>query len=265
MYSGGLRGDKWVDLQDKALVRLKTHGKRFEILVNPISAFKIKQNPSKFLEALEKAKIGEEIPSDIKQEVLDALELDQVFRNVSKGERVEIEVLEEIFQTKDEFIVALHIMLKGDLQLTQEQREQLFAKKRKAIVDFIARHSFDPKNNTPHTPTRIENAIKQCKIHIDPSKSVEQQARDIVKEIRSILPIRLEQVKMAIRVPGDVAAKTYSVVKRFASVQKEEWHNDGTWIGLVTLAAGMQLDFMDKVGNSSKGRAEIKILSRERM
>ncbi|MFX1252344.1 MAG: ribosome assembly factor SBDS [Promethearchaeota archaeon] len=265
MYSGGLRGDKWVDFQDKAIVRLKTHGMRFEILVDPVSAFKIKQDLSKYTKALEDAKDEQKIPPEIEQELRESLELEQVFKNVSRGERVESEVLEEIFQTTDEFIVALHIMVKGELQLTQEQREQMFAKKRKAIVDFIARHSFDPKTNAPHTPTRIDNAIRECKVHIDPTKSIEQQARDIVKEIRRVLPIRLEQVTMAIRVPGDVAARTYSIVKRFASVQKEEWRNDGTWIGLVTLAAGIQLDFMDKIGNTSKGRAEIKIMSRERM
>ena len=53
--------------------------------------------------------------------------------------------------------------------------------KRKQVIDYICHQAVDPKTNLPHPPMRIENAMEQIRYPIDPYKSVEEQARDIIK------------------------------------------------------------------------------------
>jgi ribosome maturation protein Sdo1 len=53
--------------------------------------------------------------------------------------------------------------------------------------------------------------------------------------------------------------------KRSAQIQKDEWQNDGHWIAVVNVAAGIQGEFMERVQGMTKGRAEIKVLERIRL
>jgi len=58
----------------------------------------------------------------------------------------------------------------GDVQLTTEQRKHFLQKKRNEIITMISKNAIDPQAKTPHPPQRIENAMEQAKIHIDPFK-----------------------------------------------------------------------------------------------
>ncbi len=46
----------------------------------------------------------------------------------------------------------------------------------------------------------------------------------------------------------------------FGELVKEEWQADGSWIGVVKIPAGIQLDFYGLVNRLTKGGAEIKLL-----
>ncbi|MHA2497943.1 MAG: ribosome assembly factor SBDS [Candidatus Hodarchaeales archaeon] len=250
MHGAGARGEKRVDLSGKAIVRLKTHGERFEIIVNPDLAYKYR--------------VGE-IKEDDEIDLLDILETDAVFTNASKGERAGIDTLALIFDTEDFEIIAERILKTGELQLTASQREKMTEQKRKQIVAFIIRNCVDPKTKLPHPPTRIENAMAQIRVGIDPFAPAEAQALEVVRAIRSILPIRMEQVKMALKIPGEFSGKAYGIVKREATIVRDDWGSDGSWIVMITLAAGLQASFLEKIGNLCRGREEVKILERTKL
>lgn len=243
-----LRDARRVDLTGKSIVRVKIQGNRFEIIVNPELALKYKMG------LLDETITLEEI-----------LEVDEIFQNSSKGERAPEEILLHSFETTDRNEIAKVILEKGELNLTAEQRQEFFEKKRKQIVTLLVKTCINPKTRTPHPPTRIENAMKEAKVMIDPSSPAENQLKDIIQQLRRVLPISMETVKLAVKIPPEFTGKAYGEIKRSSQIQKDEWQSDGHWIAVVNVAAGIQGDFMERVQGMTKGRAEIKVLERIRL
>ncbi len=228
------------DLMDGMVIaRLDSHGHTFEIIVET------------------------EAVSDIQKGTKDVLEhmpSEAIFFDSKKGERASSGALKQVFDTEEVAAVALKIVIKGNIQLTTEQRRQMLEDKKKQIIATIVRESMNPQTKTPHPPQRIENAIAEAGIHIDPIKAVDVQVREVVDALRPILPISLEKVRLAIKLQAVDYAKCFGDIKAIAKVQKEEWQPDGAWIGVVEIPAGMQEELFSKLNEKTKGNVETKIL-----
>ena len=133
-------------------------------------------------------------------------------------------------------------------------------KKRKRIVDIIVRNAMDPKTKAPHPRQRIELAMDEAGIHIDPFKSVDQQVKTAVEALRPIIPISMEQIKISVKIPAQYIGKAYGVARNYGVLEREDWQSDGSWIGVVRLPAGMQTDFYDKLNEATKGNVDTRIL-----
>ena len=169
--------------------------------------------------------------------------------------------MRKAFGTTETLKIADIILKKGTLQLTTEQRRKMVEDKRKQIIDFISRQAVDPKTNLPHPPLRIENAMEQIHYPIDPYKPVEEQARDIVKLLRPILPLKIEQISVSVQIPAEHSARAYGAVKNFGTIKREEWRADGSWHGIVEVPAGSYASFLNKLGEVTKGSGEAKIVT----
>jgi ribosome maturation protein SDO1 len=240
---GGIRGEKRVDLGDAALARLDAHGHRFEVIVDPKLAWNFKQ--------------GEEI------DIREILQGETVFEDALRSKKAPTEHLEEAFGTTDELAVARTILEKGSLQLTTEQRREMVEKRRRQVIDIIVRNSINPKTGMPHPPTRIESAMDEAQVIIDSTRTAEEQARDVVKALQPIIPIRMEIQQIAIKIPPDFAPKAYGIVEHQGHIAKDEWQKDGSWIAIVEVPAGLRGELIDALNNLTRGRAEIKILKKE--
>jgi ribosome maturation protein SDO1 len=213
------------DLMDGMVIaRLESHGHNFEIIV-------------------EADYINDGKPDDYK-----------------KGERASTEAMEDVFETENPKEIAMDILRKGQVQLTTEQRRQMQEEKHKQIVATIVREAMNPQTKTPHPPQRIENAIAEAGIHIDPMKSVAVQVREIVEALRPIIPISFERMKLAIKLNGQDYGKCYGDIKGMGSIKQEEWTSDGSWVGVVEIPAGLQEDLFSKLNEKTKGGVETKIL-----
>jgi len=188
------------------------------------------------------------------------LVIEEIYSDASKGTRASTERLQKAFGTTDALKIADEILRKGELQLTTEQRRQLIEDKRKQIVTFLGRHCIDPRTGTPHPPLRIEQALAQIRISIDPFKSTEEQARIIIEDLRPIIPLKIEQMRVAVKIFAEHAAKAYGAVKNFGSITKEEWQKDGSWIGVVEMPAGLYGSFVDRLGKLTQGTVQTKVL-----
>ncbi len=138
--------------------RLSVEGERFEILVKPEEALSFK--------------MGKQVV------VTQLLVIEEIYSDANKGTRASTEKLQKAFGTTDAVKIADEILRRGELQLTTDQRRQLVEDKRKQIVAFLVRHCIDPRTGTPHPPLRIEQALSQIRMTIDPFKSAEEQAED---------------------------------------------------------------------------------------
>jgi len=192
--------------------------------------------------------------------ITEVLAAETIFSDANKGTKASEENLRKAFGTIDSLKIAETILTKGTLQLTTEQRRKMIEDKRKQIVDFIARQSVDPKTNLPHPPTRIENAMEQIRYSLDPFKPVEEQAKEIIKALRIILPLKMEQVSLSVSIPATYSAKAYGSIKGFGTIKREEWRPDGSWYGILEMPAGSYAPFLEKLGEITKGTGEAKIV-----
>jgi ribosome maturation protein SDO1 len=193
--------------------------------------------------------------------ITEVLVTETIFSDANKGTKSAEENLRKAFGTTDSLKVAETILKKGVLQLTTEQRRKMIEDKRKQIIDFITRQCVDPKTNLPHPPLRIENAMEQIHYPIDPFKPIEEQARDIVKLLRPILPLKMEQIAIGVHIPAEHSAKAYGAIKTFGTIKREEWRADGSWYGVLEMPAGLYAPFLEKLGQITKGSGEAKIIS----
>jgi len=190
----------------------------------------------------------------------EVLVAETIFSDANKGTKASEENLRKAFGTTDALKIAEAILTQGTLQLTTEQRRKMTEDKRKQIIDFIARQSVDPKTNLPHPPTRIENAMEQIRYSIDPFRPVEEQAKEIIKALRIILPLKMEQISLGVSIPAAYSAKAYGSIKGFGTIRREEWHADGSWYGVLEMPAGSYAPFLDKLGEVTKGTGEAKMV-----
>lgn len=229
-----------VRLEDAVPARLKTHGATFEVLVDPDGALALRR--------------GEDV------KIEDILAVEDVFENASRGDRSAEDDLIKAFETTDVVIIADRIIRKGEISLTAEQRKQIIENKRRQVVEIIARNAINPQTKAPHPPARIDQAIKEAKVNIDPAKSTDELVNIAMKAIRPLIPIRFEEVEVAVKIPPAYAPKAYGEIAAFGKVTREAWQNNGAWIGVVKIPAGMQTDFYSLVNRVSKGEAETKLL-----
>ena len=102
--------------------------------------------------------------------------------------------------------------------------------------------------------------MEEAGVHIDPMKSLDEMVEITMKALRPLIPIRFEVIKVAIKLPAEYAAKSYGAVAKFGNLTKQEWQNDGSWIGVIEIPAGMQDDLYNLLNSHTKGSAETKLL-----
>ena len=119
------------------------------------------------------------------------------------------------------------IMKKGELNLTTEQRRKMITEKRKQLVTFIAKTYVDPRSHLPHPPLRIEQAMDDGRVSIDPFRNVDEQVKDVVEKLRPIIALKSENTVLEISIPAQFVAQSYTVLKSTGTLKKEDWQSNG--------------------------------------
>ena len=218
-------------------VRLVIEGERYEILVYPDAALSFK--------------------SGKKVEPSQVIGIDEVFSDANKGLRSSGEKLKKHFGTDDHAKAALEVLKRGELQLTQEQRRRMTDEKRRQVIALIAKTYVDPKTSYPHPPVRIEQALQEARVTIDPFKDATEQMKAIVDEIRTILPLKTEKVRLVVKAPAQYAGQAIGVLKGFGEILKEEWGGDGGLSAIIEVSAASQPGLLERLGAVTKGSAQV--------
>jgi ribosome maturation protein SDO1 len=229
-----------VTLENSVIARLEYYGEHFEILVDPDLASDYK--------------MGKEI------EIEKILAVEEIFKDAKKGDKASEEAMMKAFESTDPLEAAAIIIKKGHVQLTAQQRKEMQEEKRKKVIAKITREAINPQTKLPHPSRRIEIAMEEAKVHIDPFKSVDEQVNTVLKAIRVKIPIRFEKVDVVIKIPGDYTGKVYPVISEFGKKKREEWQNDGSWIAVVEVPGGLQESFDRKLNELTGGQVETKVL-----
>jgi ribosome maturation protein SDO1 len=221
------------------VVRFAVEGEKFELLVKPEPALDYKLGKIKDISTI--------------------LVSDEIYSDSNKGTRASTEKLLKAFKTDDTATIAALIMQKGELNLTTDQRRKMVLEKRKQIVDFIAKTYVDPRSHLPHPPLRIEQAMDDARISIDPFRNTAEQTKDVVEQLRSIIPLKSENMILEIVVPAQFAAQSYSVLKSAGTLKKEEWQSNGSLKVILDIPAAARANVIDRLGSVTKGSASVEV------
>jgi len=224
---------------DVTVVKYTFEGEKFEILVKPDPALEYKLGKTKDISPI--------------------LVSDEIYTDSGQGKRASTEKLLKAFKTEDTILIAEKILQKGDLNLTTDQRRKMIAEKRKQIINFIAKTYVDPRSHLPHPPLRIEQAMGDAKASVDPNKNTSEQVKDIVEKIRTIIPLKSENLDLEIVIPAQYAAQSYGVLKSNGTLKKEEWQSNGSLKAILEIPAAARPNVIDRLGSITKGTATVEV------
>ena len=225
---------------DVTVVRYSFEGEKFEILVKPDPALDYKLGKKKDVSAV--------------------LVSDEIYTDSGKGTKPGNEKLLKAFKTEDQTEIAQIILQKGVLNLTTDQRRKMIDEKKKQIVQFIVKTYVDPKSHLPHPPIRVEQAMKDARVSVDPQKSVDEQMQDIVEKLRSIIALKSENLQLEIIIPAQYASQSYAVLKSVGSLKQEEWQNNGSLKAILEIPAAARPNVIDRLGSITKGSASVEVI-----
>ena len=212
------------------LVRLRSGKLIFETMVDLDNAMKLKR--------------GDDI--DISEVIRD----NSIYTDQKKGMKAGNSELEIAFNTTDFNEIVRKLILKGQVEVTKEFRDEKLENRRKQVVDFLVRNSIDSRTGRPFTPETIENALKEGGAKIE-DKSVEKQMKGIVESLSKVVPIKIETKKIKIVVPAIHTGKIYGLIQDYK--EKEEWLGNGDLQAVLNIPVGLQMDFYDKLNSETHG------------
>ena len=229
-----------VNVEDAVIARLKAQGQNFEILVDCNNAIALKN--------------GRNV------ELKDVLAAMKIFTDSKKGLVASESAMKQAFGSSDIEEAARQIIKKGEIQLTAEYRDSLRETKRKQVINIIHRNGVDPRTHAPHPIARIESALEEAKFHFDEFISAEEQLQEALKKLKPIIPIRFEVKEISVKIGPQYAVKAYPVVKRYGTILREDWQNNGYYVALVEMPGGMESEFYDRINEVCHGEAEINVM-----
>ncbi len=220
------------------IAKYSQHGETFEIFVDSDMAY--------------------EYITGKRKDPISVIQAEEIFKDANKGERQSQDKIKKIFETTDLAKVIDTILKKGTVPITTEQRSKMVEEKRKQIVNMIATNSIDPRTSAPHTVQRIENALEQARIVVDPFKSASEQLDPIIRKINMILPIKFATAQIEVEVPAVYANRCYGILKQYG-LKSEEWTQNGSLKANLEFPAGLREEFFEKINGATKGEAVVKV------
>lgn len=228
-----------VSLDKAVIAKLKKGNKEFKIYVDPDLSLQYK-----------------------KKEINDISKImasEYIFEN-SNGDKVQNNDLKKYFNTDDIYSVAHQIIMNGTIQLTTNQKKKILENKKNSVITYIVNNSINPKTMTPYTRQSIEIAIKESKINMDISKSIEELVEITMKSIRKLMPIRIENINILCNISSIYSSKIIEKIPSYCKIINKKWNNGNLEL-TIQIPSGMKNNFYNSINSLTKGYVDIKILS----
>jgi ribosome maturation protein SDO1 len=198
------------------------------------------------LDSAMKLKKGQEV--DINEVIRDT----KVYADQKKGMQAGRDELENVFGTTDLPKIVEQIVKKGQIEVTQEFRDEKQEVRKKKIIDFLTKNAVDVRTNRPFTPDIIESSLKEAGVHVD-NRPIEQQMPRITEDLKKVIPIKIETRRLKVKIPAQHTGRVYGLLQEYK--EKEEWLGNGDLEVLLNIPVGMQMDFYDKLNSVTHGSA----------
>ena len=218
--------------------RIRIKGKHYEINVDLDEALKVKQGQGN---------------------VRSTLQSQQIFYDLKKGTIASQQDLRDAFGTTDLYEIATKIIISGEVQKTQEFRDDEREKRVKQIITLIVRNATD-QNGRPYTEERIRSAISEIHYNFD-SRPAEQQMQPLIHKLKTIIPIKIETKRIKLTIPAQYTGQVYGLLQE--NKESEEWLSNGNLQVIMNFPAGLLMDFYDKINSITHGAVQSEELQQE--
>ena len=189
-----------VRLTNVAVVRLKRKGKRFELACYKNKVLSWREGNEKDID--------------------EVLQTESVFTNVSKGVLAKAKDLKLVFGTDDTKKILDEILRKGELQVSERERQYQSDNLFNEIAGIVTAKCVDPETKRPFSLGVIERAMKET-IHyaVMPGKNAKTQAQTVIKLLAEHMSISRAQMRVRI----DATTGKGKVLKEKLNVHVASW------------------------------------------
>eukprot|EP00033_Pygsuia_biforma_P003670 GCRY01004020.1.p1 GENE.GCRY01004020.1~~GCRY01004020.1.p1 ORF type:complete len:272 (+),score=37.96 GCRY01004020.1:37-816(+) len=192
-----------IRLTNVAIVRLKKGGKRFEVAAYPNKVLSWRNGLEKDLD--------------------EVLQTDSIFTNVSKGMTAKNADVEKCFGTSDIKQAVLTILEKGEIQVSERERQHMTEQIMRDIVNMVSEKCIHKETQRPITVGLVEKGLKDIHFTVNVNKAAKAQALDAIRKLSAVLPIERAQMRLAITCPLKYSKNVKKQAQKMVTkVEKED-------------------------------------------
>jgi len=227
-------------LTNVAVVRMKKAGKRFEIACykNKVVSWRNKSE----------------------KDIDEVLQTHTVFINVSKGQVAKREDLVAAFETEDQTEICKQILEKGELQVSEKERNVQLESSFKDIATTVADMCVNPETKRPYPVGIIEKALHDIHFSIKPNRSAKQQALEVIPKLREQMPLDRAKMRIRVFVPSHSAKAMKEKLLPLLTVENETWESGNLEIVGVTEPGNFR-ELDELIRKDAKGKGTLELLS----
>lgn len=208
-----------------------------QIKLTNVSMVKLKKGKKRFEIACYQNKV-QDYRNGVEKDIDEVLQINQVFINVSKGQVASKDDLLKAFQTTDVDAIIKEILYKGEIQLSEKERQLKLAKINNEMLTIISAKCINPKSKKRYPPTMIHKALTELKFNVVVNKAAKLQALEAIKLLISSQIIPIARSKMKVKVVVSLKlADAESLIEKLSllinSSETERTEESWTDVGLI--------------------------------
>lgn len=195
------------------------------------------------------------------KDIDEVLQTHTVFINVSKGQAAKKDALLRAFGKSDETEVCKEILAKGELQVSEKERQSVLGSQLNNIINSVAASCVNPETRRPYPATIIEKSLKDAHFSVKMNKNTKQQTLDAIKLLQEHIPIERSRMKLRVSFAGKECGNRLkeSVSKLATKVEHEEW--DEAMLHMTLLIDPGNYRIIDElIRNETKGKGLVELL-----
>ncbi|GAB4814927.1 hypothetical protein N2152v2_001973 [Parachlorella kessleri] len=230
-------------LTNIAVVRYKSHGKRFEIACYKNKVLNWRNG--------------------IERDLDEVLQSTTIFSNVSKGVLAKREDLLQVFGTDDEEKICLKILSEGELQVSDKERKVELDTLFRDVASIVSEKCINPETRRPYTITMIERALRDAHFNVDPKRPAKAQALEALPLLQQRFPIERARMRLRITVPLGSREELLSMLqgKQGGVVEEQDLVGSSQLVVVCLVEPGLFRDLHSLVQSSSEGVGRLDVVA----
>mmetsp|Transcript_26202 Transcript_26202/g.49167 ORF Transcript_26202/g.49167 Transcript_26202/m.49167 type:complete len:522 (+) Transcript_26202:59-1624(+) len=171
----------------------------------------------------------------IETDLNEVLQVQDVFTNVARGLAASNNDLLRGFDTADKEVICKEILDKGEFQVSELERKTLLEGMFRDVASIVVEKSYNTETGRAYSMSMIQNAMKDVHFSVNLSKGAKQQALDVIRRLKKVMPIARTKLALRISTPSVHAEELQAMlVANAADIGKTSVTNSTTAASVLT-------------------------------